>query len=145
MDYMNIAFSAMAVMVVMFWTGSLISIISTYLQCQKYKLMTSFYQGAVFSFIPTAVYTASVIFIMIRRPFANTLKNFGVAEDMAEIVGVGYLVMLSAWITSVWNIHNSEKAVCQADVKEMTDFKKKLMSELAEKERQKEANAGAKP
>jgi len=144
MDYMNIAFSAMAVMVVMFWTGVIISVLSTYMQCQKYKITTSLYQGAVFSAIPTAVYTLAVVLIMVRKPFANTLKNFGVAEDMAEIVGVGYLVMLAGWIASVWNIHNSEKAVCQADAKEMTDFKKKLMSELAEKERKKEANATAK-
>ena len=139
MDYMSIGFSAVAVSAVMFWTGFFISIISTYMQCQKYKLITSAYQGAVFSAIPTGVYTLAVIFIIIRRPFANTLKGFGVSEDMAEVVGVGYLVMLAAWISSVWNIHNSEKVVCQADLKEMTDFKQKLMSELAEKERKKEA------
>lgn len=123
----------------MFWTGFIISMLSTYMQCQKYGLITSAYQGAVFSAIPTVVYAIAVIFITVRRPFANTLKNFGVFEDTAEIVGVGYLVMLAAWISSVTAINNSEKTVCQADLKEMTDFKKKLMSELAEKERKKEA------
>jgi hypothetical protein len=49
--------------------------------------------------------------------------------------------MLTAWVTTVWNIHNSEKVVCQTNLKEMTDFKKKLIAELAEKERKKEANA----
>jgi hypothetical protein len=49
--------------------------------------------------------------------------------------------MLVSWITMVWNVHNSEKAVCQTTAKEMTDFKKKMMAELAEKEKQKEEHA----
>ena len=49
--------------------------------------------------------------------------------------------MLTAWVTTVWNVHNSEKVVCQADLKEMTDFKKKLLAELAQKEKEKEDNA----
>jgi hypothetical protein len=49
--------------------------------------------------------------------------------------------MLTCWITGVQNVHASEKTVCQADLKEMTDFKKKMMAELAQKEKQKEDNA----
>jgi hypothetical protein len=140
MDYARIAFSAVGVAFVMYCAGFVISILSTYLQCQKFSIMTSIYQGLIFTGIPTIVYLIAVVFIVIRRPFANTLKNFGVSENMAEVVAVGYLVMLSAWINAVYNIHNSEKAVCQTDAKEMTDFKKKLMSELSEKERQKTAD-----
>jgi hypothetical protein len=52
--------------------------------------------------------------------------------------------MLTSWVSTVWNVHNSEKVVCQANLKEMTDFKKKLLSELAQKEKEKEANASKK-
>jgi len=52
--------------------------------------------------------------------------------------------MLAGWVSIVSNINQSEKAVCQADLKEMTLFKKKLMAELAAKEAAKEKNASAK-
>jgi len=53
-------------------------------------------------------------------------------------------VMLASWISTVWNIHNTEEAVCTADVNEMTEFKTKLMKELAEKQEEEEKNKEAK-
>jgi hypothetical protein len=59
-------------------------------------------------------------------------------------MGLAYIVMLSAWITTVWNIHNTEEAVCTTDVNEMTEFKTKLMKELAQKQEDEEKNKEAK-
>jgi len=81
------------------------------------------------------------VFLFVRTPFSGTFVSFGVPEETASVLGVGYLVMLVSWITMVWNVHNSEKDVCQSNPKEMTDFKQKMLAELAEKEKQKEEHA----
>jgi hypothetical protein len=141
MDYKLLAFSSAGVLGVMFLSGFVISLLSTQLQCSKIGTSTSLKQGLISAMAPTLVYTLGAVFFVIRHPFSGTFESFGIPEESARILGVGYITMLTAWVTTVWNIHNSEKTVCQADLKEMTDFKKKLMSELAEKERQKEANA----
>jgi Na+(H+)/acetate symporter ActP len=141
MDYKLLAFSSAGVLGVMFLSGLVVSLLSTQLQCSKIGTSTSLKQGLISAMAPTLVYTLAAAFLIVRHPFSSTFESFGVPEDSARILGVGYLTMLTAWVTSVWNIHNSEKTVCQTNLKEMTDFKKKMMSELAEKERQKEANA----
>jgi len=141
MDYKLLAFSSAGVIGVMFLSGVVVSLLSTQLQCSKIGMSTSLSQGLISSVAPTLIYTLSAAFFFIRHPFSGTFESFGVPEESARILGVGYLTMLTAWITTVWNIHNSEKVVCQTNLKEMTDFKKKMMAELAEKERQKDANA----
>ena len=52
--------------------------------------------------------------------------------------------MLATWVTTVWNIHSTEKNVCTADVNEMTAFKTKLMKELSEKQEAEEKNKESK-
>jgi len=141
MDYKLLGFSTVAVFGVLFVSELVISLISTQLQCSKIGAGTSAKQGAISAVAPTLVYVLSTIFLIVRRPFTGTFESYGVPEETARILGVGYITMLTAWITTVWNIHNSEKAVCQSNLKEMTDFKKKMMAELAQKEKAKEAQA----
>uniref|UniRef100_A0A6C0EPP0 Uncharacterized protein n=1 Tax=viral metagenome TaxID=1070528 RepID=A0A6C0EPP0_9ZZZZ len=141
MDYKLLAFSTLGVGAVLFISGVIVSLLSTQLQCSKIGFSTSLKQGGISALAPTLVYALAAIFTMIRHPFSGTFESFGVPEETARVLGVGYITMLTAWVTSVWNVHNSEKAVCQADLKEMTDFKKKLMSELAQKEKAKEDHA----
>lgn len=141
MDYKLLAFSAIAVFSVFLVSGLIISLLSTQLQCSKIASATSLKQGAISAVAPTLVYTLAAVFFIVRRPFSGTFESFGVPEETARILGVGYLSMLTAWITNVWNVHNSEKSVCQTNLKEMTDFKKKLMAELAQKEKEKEETA----
>jgi Na+(H+)/acetate symporter ActP len=141
MDYKLLAFSAIAVFGVLFVSGLIVSLLSTQLQCSKTGVTTSAKQGAISAVAPTLVYTLAAVFFMVRHPFSGTFESFGVPEDTARILGVGYVTMLTAWITTVWNVHNSEKTVCQTNLKEMTDFKKKMMAELAQKEKEKEQQA----
>ena len=144
MDYKAIGFSSLAVFGVLLASGSIISLLSSQLQCSKLGFTTSLTQGAISAVFPTLVYTAAVAFLVVRKPFSLTLQNFGIPPGTAEIVAVGYLVMLASWITSMWNIHNTEKAVCKPDTQEMSEFKKKMLNELQEKERKKEAHAASK-
>lgn len=145
MDYKKLGFSSLAVMGVLFITGTIISLLSTQLQCSKFGFGTALKQGFISSVGPTIIYTLASALLVVRSPFAGTFSMFGVPDDLSPILGVGYLTMLMSWVTIMWNIHNSEKVVCQADLKEMTDFKKKLLGELHEKEKEKAKNAEKKP
>jgi hypothetical protein len=141
MDYKLLAMSALAAGSVLFVAGLCVSLLSTYMQCSKTSFVTSLKWGFISSIAPTLAYTMAAAVLFVRHSFSDTFKTFGIASDTAEIMGVGYVTLLIGWITMVQNIHRSEKAVCQTNVKEMTEFKKKLMAELAEKENQKEARA----
>jgi hypothetical protein len=144
MDYKLLALSGLGVYVLLFVSGMIISLISTQLQCSKIDAATSATQGAVFAVSPTLMYCLAVALQVVRKPFVETFKSFGIPEDTALILGVGYLPMLVSWITMVQNIQKSEKAACQSTLREMTDFKAKMLAELAEKEKAKEANANLK-
>jgi hypothetical protein len=144
MDIKQWGFSLAAVFASLYIVGFIISILSSQLQCYKISWTTSASQGAIWASYPTIVYGLATYFEFIRKPFSNTLIGFGIPEQTAEVVGVGYLVMLMIWIATVWNIHNTEKAACNPDLKEMSEFKKKLLVDLEKKEKEKEKNAEAK-
>jgi len=144
MDYKLLAFSGLGVYGVLTLSGMIISLLSTQLQCSKIGFTTSLSQGAISAVGPTIAYILGAAFLIIRHPFSGTFESFGIPEETARIVGVGYLPMLVSWVTMVLNIQNSEKTVCQSTAKEMTDFKKKLLAELAEKEKAKELQASKK-
>jgi len=118
--------------------GFIISIISSQLQCSKIGFLESLKQGFFSALLPTAIYAASIFFEAVRSPFSNTLETFGLPKSTSNIVGVGYLIMLGMWITTVWNIHYTEKKVCVATADEMTKFKKDLLAKLQQKEEEKE-------
>lgn len=144
MDYKLWAFSIVGVFGVLFISGVIISLLSSQLQCSKVNWVVSAQQGASWASVPTVLYGITTYFEVVRNWFVNPLKTFGVPEDTAQIVGVGYVVMLFTWVMTVWNIHNTEKVACTPDVKEMTDFKKKLMAELQAKQEVEEKNSEAK-
>jgi hypothetical protein len=141
MDYTLLGLSGLAVFALTMLAGTIISLLSTQLQCSKTSFLSSLKQGSISAVGPTILYCLAAAFLFVRKPFSATFVSFGVPADTASVLGVGYLVMLVSWITMVWNVHQSEKAVCQTNLKEMTDFKKKLLADLAEKEKQKEEHA----
>ena len=141
MDYSKLAMASGAVFGVLFISGFVISILSTQLQCSKIAAGTSALRGLYSSVLPTVVYALSTYSTTVRHPFSSTFEGFGIPYETAQTLGVGYLVMLTSWVSIVSNINQSEKAVCKPDLKEMTDFKKKMMAELYQKEKEKEKNA----
>lgn len=144
MDYKLWAFSIISVYGVLLITGVILSLLSSQLNCSKINWVVSAQQGAIWASAPTLFYAITTYFEVVRNWFANPLKSFGVPEDKASIIGVGYVVMLITWVMTVSNIHNTEKVACTSDVKEMTEFKKKLMAELQAKQEAEEKNASAK-
>jgi hypothetical protein len=59
------------------------------------------------------------------------------------MMAVGYLMMLSTWVTTVWVVHNTERNVCVPSTAEMTAFKTQLLKELAAKQAAEEKNKTA--
>ena len=143
MDYKLWAYSLVAVYGVLFISGVLISLLSSQLNCSKLNWAVSAQQGAIWASLPTLFYGVTTYFEFIRNWFSIPLQSFGVPEDKAPMLGVGYVVMLFTWIMTVWNIHNTEKVACNPDAKEMTEFKQKLMAELQAKQEAEEKNASA--
>ena len=131
----------MAVFLILGIAGFIVSILSSQLQCSKRSFTESLKQGFISATAPSLAYAIAAAFELVRNPFSNTLYSFGVPLDKSQIVGVGYVTMIIFWITTVWNIHNTEASVCTPDLKEMSDFKKKLLAELHQKEIEKEKHA----
>lgn len=123
------------VYVVLFFAGMVISLAASGIECQKTNINEHTKQAAIWSAYPTGAYGLAVYFPVVRRFAVNTLKSlFGFSQETAEVFGVGYLMMLVSWVATVWNIHQTEKGVCNPDAKEMTEFKQKLIAELKEKQ-----------
>jgi len=141
MDYQKLALGSGIVFGVLFVSGMVVSLLSTQLQCSKIGFGTSALRGLYSAFLPTIVYAVAAYSDKVRHPFSSTFERFGVTPEASQTLGIGYLVMLSSWVSVVSNINQSEKAVCKPDLKEMTDFKKKMMAELYQKEQAKEKNA----
>lgn len=138
MDWKNLGISVLVVFALMTAVGMVICLASSQLQCSKIDVSQSAIQGSIFASVPTLVYAISAAFLFVRKPFSTTLRTFGITEDIAPIVGVGYVTMISAWVTAVWAIHTIEIKVCKPDNAEMTAFKTKLLEELHQKELAKE-------
>lgn len=117
------------------FAGMAISAASSQLQCQKTGITDHAKQGAIWASYLTGTYGVSVYFPVVRRFAVNTLKSlFGFDQGTADVFGVGYLMMLVSWVATVWNVHQTEKSVCNPDAREMTEFKQKLVAELKQKQ-----------
>ena len=135
MDIGKLLVSVGIVYVLLFFAGMTISAASSGLQCQKTDIGEHAKQGAIWSTYLAATYGVSAYFPVIRRFAVNTLKSlFGFEQSTAEVLGVGYLMMLVSWVATVWNVHQTEKSVCNPDAREMTEFKQKLVAELKQKQ-----------
>lgn len=135
MDIGKLFVSTVIVYAVLFAAGMIISVASSGIQCQKTAPGTHATQGAIWAVYPTVVYGLAVSFPIVRRFAVNTLKSLlGFSQETAEVFGVAYLMMLVSWVATVWNIHQTEKAVCNPDANEMTAFKQQLISELKQKQ-----------
>lgn len=119
--------------------GILISIISTQLQCSKISFLTSLKQGLIYASAPSIIGTLGY-FCFVRGPFARTFQNWGLTPESSVTWAIAYLVAVTSWTMCVFIINASEKAVCKPSLGEMSEFKKKLLTELHQKELAKSQN-----
>lgn len=140
MDWTKWGLSLGITYIIFFFSGWLISWLSGYLQCSKTNITENAKQGAIFGLYPIVVYALATYSSIVRTPFSSQFIRFGVQPNTSQILGVGYLVMLMIWISTVMIINSTEKAVCNPDINEMKDFKTKLLAELKTKQEEEEKN-----
>ena len=134
MDWKNLFISIAAVFAVMYISGFCISMLGSFIQCGKTSITESGTEGAIWASFPTFIYGLAATIGYVRHPFSDTLAGFGVDKINSELAAVGYLMMLSTWVSTVWVVHNTERAVCVPSTSEMTEFKERLLKQLAEKQ-----------
>lgn len=138
---MNLLGTTAAVGAVLFIIGFCISLLISFLCCSKVSPTISAKYGAIWMSLPTALFAVANYFDSVRHVFSSVLQSsFGLTEDKAQIVGVGYLMMLGSWIMTTYIIHGTESDVCKPSIDEMKEFQDKLMKELKQKEAEKEEN-----
>lgn len=145
-NYTSWGLSSLAVYGILTGIGVGISAMSSQLQCSKMSGTMSATYGAVWAAPPALLYVVATFFQQVRSPFVHTLQSspFGLTDETAQFVGVGYLMALLTWIMTSWTINRTERAVCNPDAAEMTEFKKKLIAELKQKQDDEEKNAEVK-
>lgn len=125
MDWTTLALSTLAVFGLMFASGFCISLLSSLMQCGKTGLSTSAVQGLIWAVGPSLIYAVAATVQVVRDPF----KIYD-----SSIYAVGFLMMMVVWPMTVYNINNTERAICVPSTSEMTAFKTKLLAELKQKQ-----------
>lgn len=148
MDVSKWMISVLGVYGILFLIGLILTVISSQLQCSKVSWGQSALQGSYWAIFPSIVFIFASYFEVIRRPFSNTLKSFIFkntvstpdSDHTVAVLAIGYLLMLSSWVSTVMATNNIGKAVCNPSVNEMTTFRNQLLNELKQKQEEEENN-----
>jgi hypothetical protein len=120
---------------VLFVAGVVMCLAGTFFYCETVNIVESMKEGAYFALWP-ALFSVLCHFVpAIVRPFENVLRDtFGVSPTMAPVLGLGYVMMLIAWITGAQAIGSIQKTVCIPTVDEVAAFKTYFQNKAAAKD-----------
>ena len=138
MDWVSFGKSAAAVGGIMLSAGVVITYFSSGFLCNKWtNFEWPFISGLILSGISILVYAISRYFEFVRKPVIEFFKSY--LPDIANVFGLWWIVFfLGIMPATVYIIMFAEKKVCNPDLNEMTESKKKLIAELHSKELEKE-------
>ena len=141
MDWVSFGKSAAAVGGIMLSAGVVITYFSSGFLCSKWtNFEWPFISGLILSAISILVYGISRYFDFVRNPVIEYFKSY--LPDIANVFGLWWIVFfLGIMPATVYIVMFAEKKVCNPDLNEMTEFKKKLIAELHSKELEKEKKA----
>ena len=141
MDWVSFGKSAAAVGGIMLSAGVVITYFSSGFLCSKWtNFEWPFISGLILSAISILVYGISRYFEFVRNPVIEFFKSY--LPDIANVFGLWWIVFfLGIMPATVYIVMFAEKKVCNPDLNEMTEFKKKLIAELHSKELEKEKKA----
>lgn len=115
--------------------GTVIAMITTFVQCEKVDLTQSLWEGAVFGSLPSVVPALAHFVPRAIAPFENVLRDtFGVPPEKAPMLGQGYVMMLLAWIMASRMVTSINKTVCIPTPDEVAEFKKHFQVKQATKD-----------
>jgi hypothetical protein len=125
---------------VLFAGGLILCLGSTFFMCEKIDIMASLKESALFAVFPALVPILTHFVPTVLAPFENVLRDtFGVSPEKAPILGLGYIMMLVAWITGARAVGEIQKAVCIPTVDEVAAFKAHFQSKAAKSDAKEEA------
>lgn len=141
MDWVSFGKSAAAVGGIMLSAGVVITYFSSGFLCSKWtNFEWPFISGLILCSISILVYGISRYFEFVRNPVIEFFKSY--LPDIANVFGLWWIVFfLGIMPATVYIVMFAEKKVCNPDLNEMTEFKKKLIAELHSKELEKEKKA----
>lgn len=119
--------------------GTLLCVAFTFFTCGKIGWLDSLLEGLVFAIPSSLVPLVVQIVPFVSRPFENVLRDtFRVPEEKAPMLGVGYIMMLIAWIMGARMIGSIQKTVCIPTPDEVAEFKAHLQKKVAKEEAKEE-------
>ena len=138
---MNIYITTLFVWGGLILVGFCMALLVSFLKCSKMSPSSSAKEGLIFAALPAGLYMLGNYSEFVRNIFSKTLEtSFGVKEENSAVMGVGYLMMLGAWIMTTRLIDTIETEVCKPSVDELRKFQDDLAKELKEKEAKEEAD-----
>ena len=126
--------------VVLFAGGLLLCLGSTFFMCEKIDIMASLKESALFAVFPSLVPIVTHFAPAVLSPFENVLRDtFGVSPEKTHALGLGYIMMLVAWVTGAQAVGSIRKTVCIPTVDEVAAFKAHFQSKTAKNDAKEEA------
>jgi uncharacterized membrane protein len=116
-------------------------LITTLTTCRKTHFASSIQLGLIIALAPALLYSISMKYTFIRKPFANVFEMMGISPQQSSIFAGTYIILLILLPLVVYGIHSAEESACVASADEMAAFKTKMMKELQEKHEAEEKNA----
>lgn len=116
---------------VLFVGGMFLCIASTFFMCEKIDISESIKESALFAVFPALVPILTHFVPAVQRPFENVIRNtFGVSEN-ANVLALGYIMMLVAWVSGSRVVASIQTTVCIPTVDEVASFKTYFQNKAA--------------
>ena len=118
--------------------GSVLSWVVGLAKCNKQNISTSIYEGFSWALPPTCIIAISSFSPYFLSIFSEPMKFFDkeMLQSTADMIGVGFAMMLVIFVTTTRLVHTTELGVCKPTKDEMNSFKENLLKKLKEKQQE---------
>jgi hypothetical protein len=107
----------------------------TFFKCEKVSIVDSALESLLFAAFPSLVPVLAFYVPSTVQPFINVLQDtFGVTPERAPMLGMGYLMMLVAWVSGSQTVGRITAKVCVPTVDEVAEFKRRIQNKQAQKD-----------
>ena len=120
---------------VLFAAGFVACLLVPFLSCEKLDALPALIEGAIFALPPALVSVLERFVPAAIAPFVNVVRDtFGVDPEKAPAIGLGYVMMLVAWVMGTRMVTRINKQVCIPTVDEVAEFRKNLQNRVAKQD-----------
>lgn len=136
---MNLYVLGVLVYAILTLIGFGLSMLISMLKCSKSSITVSITEGAVWATLPSFLFMLTKWSSYFLSIFAVPIQGFSssLTPESAQMIAIGYVMMLGSWVMTTRMIHTTEIAVCKPSSAELAKFRDDLEKELKEKEEEK--------